>query len=179
MAKFPRNPKLNKDKIQEIITDLCQAVALTGNSAEAAELLTDLLGRQELEMIARRFRVAEMLLDNLTYEDISKELKISPATIARVQVWLHESGSGYRKLIERVKKIRKSRDKSDKPYKLTGIKKKYPLYYWPQLIFDYWAENSTQKQKQEMMAIMTKLNNKGAAFKELETLFRQKRTSIL
>jgi len=168
MAKFPRQPKLDKETTREIITDLCEAVAQAKNSTEAAELLTDLLGRQELEMIARRLRVAEMLLDDLTYKDIREELKISTATIARVQVWLHESGEGYRKIIERTKAIRKRRKKFGKPFQSSGLKKKYPLYFWPQIMFNYWLKNSTQKQKSEMHKILSKVNDKSNALQELQ-----------
>ncbi len=168
MAKFPRKAKLDKETTQEIIIDLCEAVAQAKNSDEAAELLTDLLGRQELEMVARRLRVADMLLDDLTYNDIRKELKISTATIARVQVWLHESGEGYRKIIQRTKLIRKNRQKNEKVFQHSGLKKKYPIYFWPQIMLDHWLKSSTKKQKSEMIEILSKVNNKSKVFKELK-----------
>lgn len=173
MAKFPRQPKLDKETTQEIITDLCEAVAQAKNPAEAAELLTDLLGRQELEMVARRLRVADMLLDDLTYDDIRKELKISTTTIARVQVWLHESGEGYRKIIERTKAIRKSRQKNLKMFQPSGLKKKYPIYFWPQIMLDHWLKNSTKKQKSDMLQILSKVNDKGKVFMELQKQLRK------
>jgi len=173
MAKFSRHQKLHKNKIREIVTDLCSAVAFAKTPPEAAELLTDLLGRQEFEMIARRLRVAEMLLDGLTYDDISKDLKISTTTIARVQVWLHQSGEGYRKIIERMKKVRKTKLRNEQVFKPTGIKRKYPLYYWPQIILNYWASSSTKDQKEGMLKILAKVNGKSKAFKDLEMQLRQ------
>jgi TrpR-related protein YerC/YecD len=167
MAKFPRQPKLDKQTMQEIVTDLCEAVAQAKDPAEAAELLTDLLGRQELEMVARRLRVAEMLLEDMTYADISKELKISTATIARVQVWLHEAGEGYRKIIERTKAVRKRRKEGQQISHPSGLKKKYPIYFWPQIMLDHWMQTSTEKQKSEMLGILSKVNDKSRAFKEL------------
>ncbi len=173
MAKFPRRQKLHRDKIQEIVADLCSAVAFAKTPSEAAELLTDLLGRQEFEMIARRLRVAEMLLDDLTYDDIRRDLKISTTTIARVQVWLYQSGEGYRKIIERIKKVRKNRLRNKQAFKPTGIKRKYPLYYWPQIILNYWASSSTKDQREGMLKILAKVNNKSKAFKDLEIQLKQ------
>lgn len=177
MAKFPRHAKLDKGRTREIITDLCEAMAQTKTAAEAAEVLTDLLGRQELEMVARRLRVAELLLDDLTYQDISKDLKISAATIARVQAWLSEAGEGYRKIVKRIKGIRGSRRENARPFQPSGFKKKYPLYFWPQLVFDYWIKSSTQKQKKAMLEILSRTNDKNRLFRELTAQLKSVRIS--
>jgi|SRR3989344_97547 len=173
MAKFPRYPKLSKEAVQEIIVDLCEAIASTRNSQEAARLLTDLLGKQELEMIAKRLRVAELLLEDYKYEDIAQELKTSPSTIARVQTWLQNSGEGYRMAIDRTKSHRKQRKKNEGSFQLRGIKKKYPLYFWPQILLENWIKNSTQKEKQEMRNILQKVDKKIETYKELESLLKQ------
>jgi TrpR-related protein YerC/YecD len=170
MAKFPRIPKLSKEKTQELLTDFCEAIAMTKSSTEAAELLTDLLGKQELEMISKRLRIAELLMENNNYTKIQDELKTSPSTIARVQVWLQNAGEGYRKIIERTKSARKIRDKNEQPLRLRGIKKKYPIYFWPQIMLESWVKNSTQKQRTEMQKILSKVTSKTEVYKELELL---------
>lgn len=123
MAKFSRKPKLDKRQSQDLIIDLCEAIASTKNSQEAAQLLTDLLGKQELEMLSRRLKVAELLLQEYTYEQIQKFLKMSKTTIARVQTWLQNSGEGYRLVIQRTQGGKKSRWENEKPLQLRGIKK--------------------------------------------------------
>jgi TrpR-related protein YerC/YecD len=170
MAKFPRLPKLNHRQIEDIVIDLCEAMATTRNSQEAAKILTDLLGKQELEMLAKRLKVAELLLEGWTYEDITKAWKVSPGTIARVQTWLQQSGEGYRLAIDRAKPKRESREKNEAPMRLRGIKKKYPMYFWPQIVLEYWIKNSSQKQKQEMQKILEKLNDKPKMYQQLENL---------
>ena len=177
MAKFPRNPKLTKSQTQELIVDLCEAIALTGSSNEAAELLTDLLGKQELEMIAKRLRIAELLLEERTYEEIREALKTSGSTIARVQVWLQQSGEGYRKIIERTKGKRKRRKENETPPNVSGIKKKYPMYFWPQILLEYWIKNATQKEKKEMQNILSKLDTKSNMYEELMKLLNNKKVS--
>lgn len=172
MAKFTKFAKLDKEKSQDIIIDLCEAIASTRNSEEAATLLTDLLGKQELEMIAKRLRIAELLMEGCLYEDIVEELKTSPSTIARVQAWLESSGEGYRLIVERTKRSRKARtEKQD--FKLGDVKRKFPMYFWPQILLMNWVKSSNQKQKIQMSKILAKLNSKTKTYKELESLLRQ------
>jgi TrpR-related protein YerC/YecD len=170
MAKFQRYPKLDGKKIEEMIVDLCQAIALTRDKKEAAELLTDLLGKQELEMIAKRLRIAELLLENSTYDQINKELKVSFGTIARVQSWLQSAGEGYRAIINKTKSKRESREEGERPVNLRGIKKKYPVYFWPQIMFKYWVQNASIKEKQDMRNILAKVGAKTEMYRELENL---------
>lgn len=172
MAKFPRKPKLDKRQTQDLVIDLCEAIAATKNSQEAAQLLTDLLGKQELEMLSRRLKVAELLLDEYTYEQIQRALKMSRTTIARVQTWLQNSGEGYRLVIERTKDSKQSRWENAKPLKLSAIKRKYPLYYWPQIALEYWIKNSSKKHQEQMLKLLDKIEEKPKLYKELEQLLR-------
>ncbi len=173
MAKFPKRQKTSKVYTQEMIVDLCTAIADTKNATEAAELLTDLLGKQEMEMLARRLRIAGLLLENYTYEDISGELKVSPTTVSRVVTWLNTSGDGYRNILERIKKKRSVRQENEKPFTMKGIKRKHSMYYWPQLMLEYWVKNSTLKQKEAMIKILSKVDEKSKQYKNLMNLLIQ------
>ena len=86
MAKHAE--KLSKDEVRKIFFQLCLAISKLNSVEKSAEFLRDLLSIQEAEMIAKRLKIAELLLDDLSYEDIRKKLKVSPGTIARVQEWL-------------------------------------------------------------------------------------------
>ncbi|MEK7618131.1 MAG: YerC/YecD family TrpR-related protein [Patescibacteria group bacterium] len=173
MAKFSKKSKLENNKSQELVADLCEAISLTSNRQEAAELLTDLLGQQELEMIAKRLRIAELLLDDLTYEDITMELKASPNTIARVQAWLQQAGEGYRQIIEKTKSKRKNFQASSDFGGWRNLKKKYPIYFWPQLLLEQWVKSSNEKDKQRMKGILSKLQEKKGMYKELNALLQE------
>lgn len=162
-----------------MIIDLCESIASVKDSHEAAKLLTDLLGKQELEMLARRLKVAEMLLDDLTYEDIREALKISQATIARVQVWLQNSGEGYRLVMERTKKSKKNRKRPEGQVKFSGLKRKFPMYFWPQIAMEYWLKNSSRKHREQMQKLLAKIEEKPKIYKELEILLKQEKTSIV
>jgi TrpR-related protein YerC/YecD len=175
MAKFPRKNKVPKQQMQEHVADLCEAVAATRNRSEAAELLTDLLGAQELEMLAVRLKVAELLLDGMSYDEIGKILKTSSGTVARVQNWLRESGEGYRLVLERIKSSRSRKLSVAKdPENLFSLKKRYPMYYWPEIVLEYWMKKSSQKEKQEMRKILNKVSKKTALSKQLNKILNPK-----
>jgi hypothetical protein len=60
--------------------------------------------------------------------------------------------------------------------RLKGIKKKYPIYFWPQIMLESWVKNSTQKQRIEMQRILSKVNQKTEAYRQLELLLKQSKT---
>lgn len=170
MAKFPKKSKLSQKETQQMIMDLCAALASLHNTKEAAQLLTDLLGQQELEMIARRLKIADMLLKDQTYEEIRMALKASNGAIARVHTWLRESGEGYRMALERTNQKRESINKADEPVKLSSMKRKYPMYFWPQIILEHWVKSSNQKEKLRMKEVLGKLGSKRKLYRELDIL---------
>lgn len=170
MVKFLKEPRLRPKEIQAMVMDLCAAIASVHNTKEAAQLLTDLLGKQELEMIAKRLKIAELLLDGETYQSINQSLKASFATIARVQVWLRESGEGYRFAVERTKFKRESLRDADEPIRLSALKRKYPGYFWPQILLEHWVKHANQKEKRRMKEVLEKLGDKRNLYKELDHL---------
>jgi uncharacterized protein YerC len=174
MVKFTKQPKLSSKEIQAIIMDLCAAIASVHDTKEAAQLLTDLLGKQELEMIAKRLKIAELLLRGETYQSINRSLKVSFGTIARVQLWLGESGEGYRFAVERSKSKRKNLSNADEPVRLSAMKRRYPLYFWPQILMVHWAKHASKKEKEKMKLVLEKLGNKRKLYKELDTLLSSK-----
>lgn len=174
MAKFSKKSKLSYKETQQIIMDLCAAIAATHNIKEAAQVLTDLLGKQELEMIARRLKIAELLLKDYTYNEIRNALKASNGAIARIHNWLQESGEGYRLVLERTKHKRDSLNKADKPITLSSMKRKHPMYFWPQIMLEQWVNNSTKKERDQMKEILVKLGSKRKLYAELDKMLVNK-----
>ena len=101
MAKF--HSRLSKKEVEELFYKLSAAISETRSVKEAADFLRDLLSYQEAEMIAKRLKIAEFLVEQKTYAEIKKEIKVSYGTIARVQEWLKLQGDGYRKAIKNTK----------------------------------------------------------------------------
>ena len=167
--------KLSKSDVDKILYQLCLAIAETKDPNEAADLLRDLLSYKESEMIAKRLKIAELLVLNQTYEEIEETLKVSATTIARVNEWLHISGEGYQRAISRTKgKVSKNSSGSDIK-NWNNLKKKFPAYYWPEILLENIIENSNKKQKAQIQAVINKLDKakeKPALYRKIKKLLQ-------
>ena len=137
MSKFFYKSKLSKEEQEELLMDLCDSISSVKDSKEAAQFLKDLLSPQEAEMLAKRVKIAELLLSGWGYTAICDCLKVGDGTIARVSEWLKLTGDGYRLIIKRLKERRKERKanvtngpESD----LEKFKQNRPMLFWPELL---------------------------------------------
>ncbi len=162
--------KLSKKEIDKILYQLCLAIAEIKDPNEAAELLRDLLSYKESEMLAKRLKIAELLLCGMTYCEIEETLKVSATTIARVHEWLQISGEGYQKAIARTQgKITKNNNEDIDFENWSSLKKKFPAYYWPDILLESIITNANKKQKAQMKAVINKL----AKAKEKPAIYRR------
>lgn len=122
--------KIKRSKRKEVLAEFYKAVTLIEDYEEAKLFFKDLLTAKETIMLARRLQVATMLIDKFSYQEIKDILKVGLTTIADVQKWLNLGGAGYRKIIERLKKIESKKFKEK--YKQDEIKRRYASYYWPE-----------------------------------------------
>jgi TrpR-related protein YerC/YecD len=165
MAKLSN--RLSKKEVNEMLYQLCVVIAELKNAEEAADLLHDILSYQESEMIAKRLKIAEGLVDGKSYEKIREEIKASPGTIARVQEWLKISGSGYRRAVERLKGIKKPKEDNFSSWSVA--KKKYPMYYWPEILLEGIIKSANDREKKRIRDVIEKLDKS----KEKSDLFRK------
>ena len=174
MAKF--SSKLSKKEVDKILYKLCFAIAEIKNPNEAAELLRDLLSYQESEMIAKRLKIAELLLHDKTYQEIYELLKVSPGTIARVQEWLKISGEGYQKAITRTTVNSTANKPNDYvPETWNSIKRHFPAYHWPEIVLENIIANSSKKQKEKIKVVireMEKSKEKTELYHKLKKLMK-------
>lgn len=173
MARY--NGRLDRREVEKLFHQLCFAISDSKTIQESADFLRDLLSYQEAEMIAKRLKIAGLLLENSTYEEIKEKLKVSFGTISRVQEWLKISGDGYRKAIEGIKRsgVDKPKKMKNNPATLSAIKKRYPMYYWPEILLDNIARNMNKRQKNEVRKVisqMDKMKEKTALYKKLKLL---------
>ncbi|MDH4330093.1 MAG: YerC/YecD family TrpR-related protein [Candidatus Moranbacteria bacterium] len=167
--------KLSKEEIGEIFYKLSLAVSKTKKVDEAVALLRDLLSIKEVEMIAKRLKIAELLLDNHSYEDIREALGVGYGTISRVQEWLNISGDGYRLAVNRVKNKGFDFENDCPVVDLNSIKKRYPMYYWPEIVLENIVKNSNKKQKDKLRRVITemdKMKEKNELFRKLKNLIK-------
>ena len=143
---------------------LCEAMVSLKNPEEAAKFLTDLISPQETEMLAKRLAIAKLLVEGKTYESIRNLLKVGFATIARVNTWLNLSGEGFKLVLQRTRKGKKiyehSMEEQFDPFSWHNIKRRYSLYFWPQLLIEELMKQSDNRQKKKITTILQSMENK-------------------
>ena len=85
--------------------DLYEAILQLESLEEVESFFHDLCTPAELEGLVDRWRVAQMLVQNIPYRQIAAETKVSTATIVRVARFLNSGHDGYRTIMRRQGKI--------------------------------------------------------------------------
>jgi TrpR-related protein YerC/YecD len=81
---------------------LGRALLRLTDADEAVRFLRDLCTPAELEALADRWRVVQLLREGLTYRDINERTGVSVTTIGRVARFLADGHGGYRRVAERL-----------------------------------------------------------------------------
>ena len=85
-------------------TKLFEAILKLKTVGESEAFFRDLLTLAELKEISMRFKVVRMLdQGKKSYLTISKEAKITTATITRIAHWFKHGMGGYKLIINRLK----------------------------------------------------------------------------
>ena len=94
-----------KRERQKAETDfLFQAIMSLESIEECYEFFEDLCTVKELDDMAQRLKVASMLSEGKTYDQIVREVEISTATISRINRCIQYGSGGYEKILERARK---------------------------------------------------------------------------
>ena len=174
MAKFSRTSRLSTKERQKLMVDFCDCLSTLKNGEEAARFLADLLGPQEAEMLAKRLKIAEFLLQDKDYQSIRKELKVGFSTIARVNTWLNLSGEGFKMVLARKPKP-KYKPASDEekydPFSWYSIKRRYSLHFWPQLLIEELLKQSDKNHQEKIFTILQSMGNKARVLRNLIRIY--------
>ena len=84
--------------------DLFETVASLRTRDEAQRFLRDLCTRAELDAMAHRWQVAQLLDEGLPYLELARRAHASTTTVTRVAQWLHRGEGGYRLALQRHKR---------------------------------------------------------------------------
>lgn len=172
LNKTKRLEKLSKEDQESLIFDLINAFTQTHNVGEAALLLQDLLTKAEMKILGKRLRIAKLLLEGMTYDEIAKNLYTSHATVAKIGAWLAERGDGFRKIVERLpkqKEITHWTERSD----WDKFKRRYSLYFWPELLLEEVVRNANEKQKGKIRQVLERLEEKSELHRNIEKLLKR------
>lgn len=93
---------IDRTKNKQETLRLFQAILELKTEEECTNFFSDLCTIKELADMAQRLKAAEMLIEGKTYEQIVKTVKISTATISRINQCIQYGEGGYRTIIERM-----------------------------------------------------------------------------
>jgi TrpR-related protein YerC/YecD len=86
--------------------ELFEAIASMKTAEETSYLLRDLCTVSELDALAHRWQVAQLLDEGLPYLEVAKRAHASTTTVTRVAQWLRRGEGGYGLALRRRKKRR-------------------------------------------------------------------------
>lgn len=93
------------DKVRSEATDrLFKAILSLKDTEECYQFFEDICTIHEIQSLAQRLEVAEMLNAQKTYNEICEQTGASTATISRVNRALHYGADGYNTVLERISK---------------------------------------------------------------------------
>lgn len=170
-----RLEKLSKAELEDLVFDLVNALVMTNSVSEAALFLQDILTKKEMQTLGKRLRIAKLLLSGMTYEEIEKNLHVSHGTVAKIAAWLFERGDGFRKIIEKLpqnKGIKRWEERSD----WDQFKRRYSLYFWPELLLKEIVKNANKRQKERIKDVLVKLDGKSELHRKIEQLLKSNTT---
>ena len=81
--------------------ELFAAIASLRSREEVERFLRDLCTISELDAMAHRWQVAQLLEEGLPYLEVAKRAHASTTTVTRVAQWLHRRAGGYALALKR------------------------------------------------------------------------------
>ncbi|PIS35080.1 MAG: hypothetical protein COT36_03970 [Parcubacteria group bacterium CG08_land_8_20_14_0_20_38_56] len=167
--------KLSLQIQQELLSEFCEALLNLKTTNEAVKFLTDLLTKSEAIMLAKRIRIAKLLIEGRNYREIENSVKVSHGTITKVAQWLAEAGEGFRMISRRIKKGKPkpetSFDLAMKDWK--RFKRHFPIMFWPQLLIEGILKSADKRQKKEIYQAIRQLDHKSRLYKQINEVLKK------
>ena len=108
MAETKRQAKRDATRQVEPVfglDEVAEAILALKTRDEVRRFLRDLCTLTELEALAHRWQIAQLLdQGRLSYVEIADEVGGSTATVTRVAQWLRHGAGGYRLALDRLKR---------------------------------------------------------------------------
>jgi len=79
---------MKNTELQKSFDDITSVLSKINDKTEVFNFLRDLLSENEILEFSRRFEVAKMLEEKISYSEIEQETKMSSTTIARISKFL-------------------------------------------------------------------------------------------
>lgn len=165
--------KLSLSTQTALLQDFCEAFVNVHTLGEAIQFLSDLLTKRELTLLAKRLRVAKLLLQGKEYRAIEELLCTSHSTIAKVAAWLAESGEGFRLVTERAKNTTPPASDFREASEWDKLKRRYPAMFWPQLLLEEVVKSARKRDRERITQAVQKLDHKSKLYFQLRKALAQ------
>lgn len=175
LQRTRRVEKLSKEEQESLVFDLVHALVQAQTVSDVALFLQDLLTQSEMKILGKRLRIAKLLLAGMTYEEIEKNLHVSHTTVAKIAAWLAERGDGFRKIIEKLPKQVEEK-KWHELSEWDQFKRRYSLYFWPELLLEEVVKNANKRQKERIKSVLERLEEKSELHRKIEELLKYSTT---
>jgi uncharacterized protein YerC len=122
----------DKQKSTKALDALYSVLAELNDKHEINKFMSQLLTESEQLMVGRRILIAQMLLNDVQFEKIIKELGVGADTIMRVYRWLESEEVNVKKVIEKIGRKEEGKKHGQSgyipytPFSFSGIKRRYP-----------------------------------------------------
>ena len=90
-----------KESHEARVALLIRTISSLRDETEVSNFLRDLCTWGELEAMAQRWEVAQLVDEGVSYLEIARRTGASTATVTRVAQWLHHGEGGYRAVLDR------------------------------------------------------------------------------
>lgn len=148
-----RLEKLSPKEQEDLVFDLINAFSLMDTPVSSALLIQDLLTETEVRNLAKRLRIAKLILEGQTHDQIVQKLHCSFATVSKVRIWLTNAGQGLKTVIQKLPKRRKVY----MPKKIPGLG-----YGLPQILAYYATLGLKNKEKKRLQEFLSQMQSKNA-----------------
>ena len=92
--------KLNLDKDRKLLTDILRKLK---SSKDLSNFLDDLLTEEEILDLAQRLKIAKIILDGKTNDEIAEKVGTSTSTVSKIGQIIKYGKGGIEKAIEKKK----------------------------------------------------------------------------
>lgn len=159
-----RTEKLSRKELLDLSFDLINAFRVANTPYDTALLIQDLLTANEIKNLAKRLRIAKLLLGNKSQREIVQELHCSLATTTKVSIWLDQGGEGFKKIIAKL----------PNRYKMPDKLPRGPIeYHLPQALLALGQYALAKTQENRLEKFMEGVEDKRITDKSLQEVFNQ------
>lgn len=173
MGKYSNISKLSSAERERLFIRFARLLASVKSTTEAAHVMRDLLTEPEVLMIARRLQVIELLESHWSYAEIERAIKVSSATIAKLQTWIGIHGEEFKKISSRTSA--KPKDEGYTKLSYRQMKKKLPMYHWPEILLESIVDSANKRQREQLVQLMNQMKEKTELTRNLDKILERSR----